>query len=230
MNRRFKGIRAVLFDFGGTLDSDGISWKYQFYPHYKSAGLPWDFGEFEKYFYASDDTLTEKGLKRVSYEDMLRKQVSLVLRAAGAYKKSLVDRVVRSYMKESLKTIRRNTALLRALKKKYRLGVVSNFYGNLPFIFKENGLSKIFDVVIDSGVVGTKKPEAEIFYCALKPLGMRPDESVFVGDSVSRDMHGARGVGMKHIWLSGIGSRIPGPCCPQDKVIYTLLDLKKVLL
>ena len=44
-------FKAILFDFGGTLDSDGIAWKERFYPIYRSCGLNLDFKEFEKYFF-----------------------------------------------------------------------------------------------------------------------------------------------------------------------------------
>ena len=32
-------IETVLFDFGGTLDADGVAWKERFYALYQSEGL-----------------------------------------------------------------------------------------------------------------------------------------------------------------------------------------------
>ena len=60
-------FKAILFDFGGTLDSDGIAWKERFYPIYRSCGLNLDFKEFEKYFFSSDDALVEQKLKNLSF-------------------------------------------------------------------------------------------------------------------------------------------------------------------
>ena len=49
----------------------------------------------------------------------------------------------------------------------------------------------------------------------------------FVGDSLPRDMAGARAVGMPHIWLSG--DRAGAACCAGDRVIRTLDDLEAAL-
>ena len=81
MNR--VALKAILFDFGGTLDSDGIPWKERFYPLYLQEGVDWDFPSFERFFFTSDDSLTEEGLDRVDYETMLFEQVSRVLRAGA---------------------------------------------------------------------------------------------------------------------------------------------------
>ena len=34
-----QAIETVLFDFGGTLDSDGVPWKERFYALYRAEGL-----------------------------------------------------------------------------------------------------------------------------------------------------------------------------------------------
>ena len=110
------------------------------------------------------------------------------------------------------------------------LGIVSNFYGNLPSICRETGLSDYFKVVIDSGRVGFQKPDANIFLAALNELGTSPDRSVFVGDSMKRDMRGAKELGMRHIWVVGKNYRNDPPCCPGDLVVSSVMELEKILL
>jgi hypothetical protein len=78
-------LKAILFDFAGTLDSDGIAWKERFYPIYRAHGFRWGMAQFERYFFASDDFLTDLGLTQVGYLDTVRIQVGLVLREAGCY-------------------------------------------------------------------------------------------------------------------------------------------------
>ena len=226
MNR----YNAVLFDFGGTLDSDGINWKERFFPIYPSAGLKWEYHEYEKYFYYADDFLTERKLKTVSFKKTIEWQVSLVLKAGRSFTDNLVKEISRVFIQDSLTTIRRNNPLLKELKKKYSLGIVSNFYGNLPVICREIGFNKLFDVVIDSSRVGVIKPIPKIFFCALDQLKTKAEKSVFVGDSPSRDMAGAKKLGMDHIWLRAENTRAHKPCCKNDKVIQSLLDLEKILL
>ena len=77
--------KAILFDFGGTLDSDGIPWKERFYPLYHQVGIDWDLVSFERFFYASDDSLTEERLGEVGYEAMLFEHVCRVLRNGDRY-------------------------------------------------------------------------------------------------------------------------------------------------
>src|ERR1051326_7334050 len=48
-------IEALLFDFGGTLDADGIAWKERFYAHYRAEGLDLTPEAFEAAFFAGDE-------------------------------------------------------------------------------------------------------------------------------------------------------------------------------
>lgn len=58
---------------------------------------------------------------------------------------------------------------------------------------------------------------------------MAPADATFVGDSLSRDMAGARAAGMRHIWLAGGADRTAQPCCPGDRVIASLQELEGLL-
>jgi putative hydrolase of the HAD superfamily len=230
MNPYCAGIKSVLFDFGGTLDADGLSWKDQFYPIYRSAGLKWSLEDFEKHFYAADDFLTNMKLTQTSYAQTIARQVSLVLKNGGALKKSLAKRIADSYLEGALRNLKKNFPLLKRLKGTYSLGIVSNFYGNLPFIVQEIGLSPFFDAVVDSQRIGYQKPHPNIFLAALNELGTPPGRGLFVGDSLKRDMAGAKALGMKHIWLVNEIIKNPKPCCPQDLVIHSLRELEGILL
>jgi putative hydrolase of the HAD superfamily len=55
--------------------------------------------------------------------------------------------------------------------------------------------------VIDSGVVGSAKPDAEIFRVALRRAEVPPDRVVHVGDTVGADVVGARAAGITPIHL-----------------------------
>src|SRR5262249_8806671 len=50
-------IETLLFDFGGTLDGNGVSWKERFYAHYRAEGLDIAADAFESSFFAADDAL-----------------------------------------------------------------------------------------------------------------------------------------------------------------------------
>ncbi|OGR83400.1 MAG: hypothetical protein A2901_03470 [Elusimicrobia bacterium RIFCSPLOWO2_01_FULL_54_10] len=230
MDKSFSDVKAVLFDFGGTLDADGLTWRQQFLPIYRRLGYKWSEKEFNPLFYHADDTLTERTLKTVSYDRTIRMQVALLLKKARQMTPQAVEAVARAYLKNSRAHLKRNKPLLQRLKKKYKLGIVSNFYGNLPEILKGEGYHPLFGAVADSARVGSIKPSPDIFFYVLNKLGVRPEESVFVGDSMKRDMRGAKGMGMRHIWVVGKNYRKDPPCCPGDKVIASVMELEKILL
>ena len=59
--------------------------------------------------------------------------------------------------------------------------------------------------IIDSSVVGIRKPDPRIFHIALETLGMGPDEVIHIGDSVRFDVEGARAAGIRPIHLDPFG-------------------------
>jgi len=91
------------------------------------------------------------------------------------------------------------------------------------------GIHPLFSVLVDSAQVGCAKPDPRIFRHALDALGLGPADATFVGDSLSRDMAGARTLGMRHIWLVEETAPAQEPCCRGDRVIHSLKDLEALL-
>ena len=46
-------LKACLFDFGGTLDSDGVTWQDRFYAPYEKHGIQVDREAFRQAFYSA---------------------------------------------------------------------------------------------------------------------------------------------------------------------------------
>ncbi|MFA6092442.1 MAG: HAD family hydrolase [Elusimicrobiota bacterium] len=223
-------LKAVLFDYGGTLDSDGTPWLERFFPLYQKAGLKTPFGDFQKAFYDSDDHLPERfDLRGLDLEKTLSLQTGCVIGRLAPARKDIADSVARAFTDDCRKNFKLNRPLLEKLAARYRLGIVSNFYGNLSDILKAEGLSDLFGVVADSGVVGCIKPEKKIFLHATDALGVSPHEALMVGDSPHRDMRGAENAGMPHAWIAG-DRPDRAPCCPQAKVLRSVRDLGPWLL
>lgn len=221
--------KAIYFDFGGTLDSDGVSWKDRFYLIYLDEGVSVSKEKFDRAFYDSDDSIVAEKPHDLPFRETIQLQVSRVFKGLEIDDKDLQDKVADKFLQNSLSKLEENRKILEHFKQRYSLGIISNFYGNLPAIIHELGFGKIFDVVIDSTRVGYMKPDPQIFYEALKPLDLSPDQAVFVGDSLNRDMAGARGIGMPHIWLGGEKSDGHSLCCPEDKAINRLSDLLELI-
>jgi putative hydrolase of the HAD superfamily len=221
---------AVLFDFGGTLDADGVPWKKRVYRLFVDAGVVVTPEQFDPVFYGADDALVGTIPPASSFQDTVARLVDGVAGRLELRDGALAGSITRRFLDASLECLANNTPLLERLARRYRLGIVSNFYGNLERVCADSGIRPFFDAIADSARVGCLKPDPRIFRHALEALGVAPESATFVGDSLPRDMVGARGVGMRHIWLAGEGAAGVGPCCRDDRVIHSLKDLEGLLL
>lgn len=220
-------VEAVLFDFGGTLDADGTTWLDRFYPLYKEAGVDVPRDRFARAFYDSDDGLPERfPLKGLSLEETLRFQVGDVLKAIAPDRGERTDAIVSRFLEDCRRHFRRNKPVLERLARRHRLGIVSNFYGNLDGVLRSEGLRDLFKTVADSGVIGAIKPEAGIFLHALEELGSSAGQCVMVGDSIPRDMRGAENLRMAHAHLCAAPQE---RCCGAAWTLRSLPELESIL-
>jgi putative hydrolase of the HAD superfamily len=120
--------------------------------------------------------------------------------------------------------------ILQELLPFYTLGVVSNFYGNLDVVCREFGLEKIFHAMIDSAVVGIRKPDPGIFSLALRQLGASPHESFVLGDSYERDVVPSKKLGCSTIWLYGKSWNVPSNTEAADFTIHRFEEVKMIVL
>lgn len=163
----------------------------------------------------------------LSFEDTVRRLAAGVAAGLAVRDERVIARVAGRFLDDAHRHLRRNQALLARLRARYRLGIVSNFYGNLETVCDNTAIRSFFGVVVDSERAGFSKPDPRIFLRALEGLGVTVSRATFVGDSAARDMAGARALGMRHIWLTPPPSG--GPCCPGDAMIHTLADVEALL-
>jgi putative hydrolase of the HAD superfamily len=225
-------LRACLFDFGGTLDADGIPWQERFYALYEKHGVRVDREAFRKAFYAADDGLTEtRALDGVGLRETVQAQAERVWDGLQLNSgRGQLRAIILDFLDGIQWHVQRNRDLLVLLKKRYKLGIVSNFYGNLHRVCEDLGILDLFFCIVDSSHVGVLKPDPRIFQAALDRMRLRPDQAVFVGDNPGRDMEGAKRLGMPHVWLAGEDMESRTPCCPGDPVIPSLDRLEPLLL
>ena len=77
------------------------------------------------------------------------------------------------------------------------LAVVSNFDRRLPALLDALGLGVYLATVVLPSDAGAAKPDPRIFRLALERLGASAEQALFVGDDASRDLAGARAVGIR---------------------------------
>ena len=105
-----------------------------------------------------------------------------------------------------------------------RLAVVSNANGRLRAAFARVGLSRYFDVIIDSTEVGCEKPDAAIFRLALEHVGATAVRTLHVGDLFHVDVAGARSAGIRGVLLDA-ADLYGGHDCPRVPTLTALVEL-----
>ncbi len=80
----------------------------------------------------------------------------------------------------------------------YRVGLLTNNIKEYGDAWRATIPVEIFDDIVDSSVVGVRKPDARIFLMAAERLGVAPPQCVFL-DDVSSNVEGAQAVGMAGI-------------------------------
>jgi putative hydrolase of the HAD superfamily len=211
--------RAILFDFGGTLDHPH-HWLDRFVRHYHAAGMPITRAELDVAYSHATRTAYEAGdeIHRHSLRALVKTLVDHQfahlhrhgpdnvrehLAGLGDDSHDLAARIASGFAAESAEGLARSRGLLKELSRDFKLGVVSNFYGNLQVVLFEAGIRELIQVAIDSKHMRVFKPDERIFVAALKVLDLPHNQVAMVGDSLHKDCAPARKLGMRSIWLRG---------------------------
>jgi putative hydrolase of the HAD superfamily len=162
--------------------------------------------------------------------DMLRR---LALDPGGCpagFVETLLD-AHRHALSEAVEFPDRYGALLRALRPRYRLAVVSNFDYTPTAVgmLETAGVAHLFDTIVVSDAVGWRKPRPEIFEVALRALGVAPADALFVGDRADMDVIGAQRVGMPVAWVNRARAPLPDGIAPPDYEIREVGELAPIL-
>jgi putative hydrolase of the HAD superfamily len=119
--------------------------------------------------------------------------------------------------------------VLTRLSKKYLTGLLTN---GAPDLQREkllnSGLEPLLRAVAVSGEHDIGKPEPEIFHILLAQLGVAPSEAVMIGNSLERDIAGARNTGIANIWIKVSGSEEHAAVQP-DHTITALAQLPELI-
>ena len=90
------------------------------------------------------------------------------------------------------------------------------------------GLEPFFRAIAVSGEHGIGKPRPEIFHRLLGELGVTAGEALMVGNSLERDIAGARNAGIRSIWIRVPGSEEQAEAVP-DHTITSLAEIPSIL-
>lgn len=214
MNVDVSKIKGVIFDYGGTLDTGGDHWSEVIWSAWQKAGVLVDKVVFrEVYVYAERELArTLHILPHHNFNDLLdiKMQIELQrLTELGQFSPEEIEpkaKEIASLCYASAKeSVEKAKPVLEALSKRWPMVLVSNFYGNIETVLKDFGIDGYFKKIIESAVVGVRKPDPKIFELGVEALGLKPEEVIVFGDSYSKDIVPAEKAGCQVFWLKGKG-------------------------
>ena len=239
MNIDKSKIKGIIFDYGGTLDTGGRHWSEVLWEGYRQAGVEVDKAEFrEAYVYAERELArTRHILPAHDFHDMLDIKVRIELEWLvwqGLFSPDEVDakgkEIARICYDFARKTVHASEPVLQALAEKYPLVLVSNFYGNIETVLEDFGIRKYFKDIIESAVLGIRKPDPRIFEHGVKSLGILPEQTLVIGDSLRKDIEPAESLGCQVLWIKGESWTKEEDAQTHPNTIYALEEAKAVLL
>jgi len=230
---------GLIFDYGGTLDTGGQHWGQALWHAYERHHVPVTEAQFREAYVHAERTLGRNPIIRpdFTFRQTLEKKLQLQLECFRGvwseecgvrYAKVLADDIYERTVEQTSKSRK----VLQALKDRgLPLVLVSNFYGNMSVVLREFGFDGLFLQVIESAVVGIRKPDPRIFLLGVEALGLKPEEVTVVGDSLDKDIIPAQETGCQTVWLRGEGWN-PGPHkrdCPHCETIDSLDELLRMI-
>ena len=106
---------------------------------------------------------------------------------------------------KTLDLLQENKQVLEHLKQAgYPMVLVSNFYGNINQVLKDAGIDGYFKEVIESAVVGVRKPNPAIFALGVCALDLPASQVLVVGDTYGKDIMPAHKLGCHTLWIKGL--------------------------
>lgn len=202
-------IKGIIFDYGGTLDTNGGHWGAVIWSGYEKYQVPVNLNAFqEAYTYAERQMALQPIIKpQFNFLEVLEAKLNVqfdYLIAAGYdLDRSLAHKIAFDGYSLAKNTVEQVKPLLNSLHAKYPIVMVSNFYGNLKSVLDDFGILPYFQSVVESAVVGVRKPDSAIYALGVTKIGLPAQEVLVVGDSYSKDMVPAKAVGCQTLWLKG---------------------------
>lgn len=208
---RYDNLKAAVFDYGATLDTNGVHWYNIFcdeylrvFPNLKDEDLrnAYVYGErmlAKQRMVKPEDTFLQVLEKKISLQTDFLMENGILSNVSAETKKRLCD----NCYAVPVGCTQKAQSLLQRLATKYRIALISNFYGNIETVLSEFGLRNYFELIVESASVGYSKPDKRLYEHCLKGLGLKAQECLMIGDSYPKDIIPAKQLGFHTVWLKG---------------------------
>ena len=218
--------KGYIFDYGGTLDTGGQHWGKVLWHAYERQQVPVTEAQFREAYVHAERTLGKNPIIQpdFTFRRTLEEKVRIEMDYLGltGYGEAVVNDLYERTTTETAHSVE----VLQTLRQRYPMVLVSNFYGNIAVVLREFGFEGLFDHIIESAVVGVRKPDPQIFTLGVEALGLKPEEVVVVGDSIDKDIIPAKKAGCQTVWFKGEGwTDDPVDESIPNRIITNLMEL-----
>lgn len=232
-------IKGVLLDYGGTIDTNGVHWAEVLWQVYLKFNVPVSKEGFLEAYKFGEYSLAIHPIVKPHHNFLAVLNAKIEkqfyhLRQGGllppGFGEEMVTQIAADCNNRAKETIQYTSQTLAWLSAKYPLVMVSNFYGNLETVLEDFGIRRFFQSVVESAVVGVRKPSAGIYRLAVEKIQLPASECVVIGDSYTKDIMPGKEAGCVAIWLQkeGFGDD-PAVADKADTIIHDFGELKQIL-
>lgn len=229
-------IKAIFFDFAGTLYEVHTSIAALWMKAIQDAGMPIPernilYLSLQLARSALDEQTAQRVYSRqnsemsgndwLSYNALILENMGITGEKNLALSNHITNKLVSFEKKYEI--IHGVKESLKILKQKYRLGLISNTSNDIRPYLEDDGINNYFEFIGLSYELNLWKPDERIFSVSSQVIGARPQESLFVGDSLLCDSRGAESAGMASILIDSSGKRYPN--LVSIKSVHALLNL-----
>ena len=219
-------MKGYIFDYGGTLDTGGHHWGKVLWHAYQRQQVPVTEAQFREAYVYGERTLGKNPIIQPDFTFHRTLETKLRLQFEYLHEQSSMSEVLSDLYERTRQVTAHSREVLLQLKERYPMVLVSNFYGNIAVVLQEFGFDGIFQTIIESAVVGIRKPDPRIFTLGVEALGLQPEEVTVVGDSIDKDILPAKKAGCHTVWFKGEGwTDDPVDERQADRVITDLSEL-----
>ncbi len=202
-----KNIKAIAFDFGGTLDSPFMHWMDVYMRIYtQELHLPLTADRFRDSYIHAERMMESLQLVQPSHSlfetQLFKTQLQFdsliergVLPDTPENKNQLPLQATRLVTDFSSRYVKLSQPVLALLSQRYPLLLVSNYYGNLKKVVSDLEIASYFVSLTDSTIEGIRKPDPELWKLSFDRQGYHPEEVLVVGDSMKNDILPALSLG-----------------------------------
>ena len=238
-------IKGILFDINGTLidilTDEGMDEIYRAVSHFLTyQGIDLHRGEVrDQYFRIMEEQIKARGEEHPEFDAVALWKEFLERNRNPARQPPPDTRVAmprflaemyRGISRQRLELYPNVESVLDELKPRFSLAVVSD--GQSAWALPEMravGIDSYFKPIVISSDYGFRKPDPRLFQAALDGIAAGPEEVLFVGNDMYRDVFGARHMGMKTVFFASNQGRRHMEGVEPDYIIYRFGELRQAI-